>query len=148
MLALDGELFTTGRSEFFDNWRELPERTSKIILKIRLQGYETFALLDSGAAWSVLDAETAEAIGVDDSDGDPAELSTRRGTIPGKLVSAPVVLLAEEGEDLEVNATFFVSAEWPPGRVFLGYSGFLERIRFALDPQANHFYFGPAGDLG
>jgi len=25
---------------------------------------------------------------------------------------------------------------------FLGYSGLLDRIRFALDPQANDFYFG------
>jgi hypothetical protein len=26
---------------------------------------------------------------------------------------------------------------------FLGYSGLLERIRFAVDPQQNNFYFGP-----
>jgi len=27
---------------------------------------------------------------------------------------------------------------------FLGYSGLLSNIRFALDPQANDFYFGPS----
>ncbi len=35
------------------------------------------------------------------------------------------------------------SSDWPPGKTFLGYSGLLDSIRFALDPQRNHFYFGP-----
>ncbi len=39
--------------------------------------------------------------------------------------------------------TFFICSDWPDGRTFLGYSGLLDSIRFALDPQANHFYFGP-----
>jgi hypothetical protein len=34
-----------------------------------------------------------------------------------------------------------VSAEWL-APTFLGYMGLLERIRFAIDPQANQFYFG------
>jgi hypothetical protein len=40
-----------------------------------------------------------------------------------------------------VEATFFVSPEWP-GKTFLGYKGFLDRLRIALDPPVNDFYFG------
>jgi len=35
------------------------------------------------------------------------------------------------------RATFFDSLD-------IGYCGFLERIRFAVDPQTNDFYFGTA----
>ena len=49
--------------------------------------------------------------------------------------------MADEGESCEVDATLFVSRDWVYGN-FVGYSGFLERIRFAVDPGANDFYFG------
>lgn len=35
----------------------------------------------------------------------------------------------------------WVSPEWRRGN-FLGYEGFLNRIRFAIDPSDNSFYFG------
>jgi hypothetical protein len=54
----------------------------------------------------------------------------------------PVLILADEGDSLEVDAVVFVSKDWPAGKNFVGYSGLLESIRVALDPQANHFYFG------
>lgn len=48
-----------------------------------------------------------------------------------------------EGEDYLSEPTVFVSRQWTLG-TFLGSSGLLEFMRFALDPQRNHFYFGPA----
>ena len=54
----------------------------------------------------------------------------------------PLTFEADEGAPLVTEATFFVSADWPEGMTFLGYSGLLDSMRFALDPQANHFYFG------
>ena len=54
---------------------------------------------------------------------------------------APVSLVADVGESPDLDATFFVSADWRQG-TFLGYSGLLERIRFAIDPYRNLFYFG------
>jgi len=32
-------------------------------------------------------------------------------------------------------------ADWP-GPNFIGYEGLLQRIRFAVDPETNLFYFG------
>lgn len=49
--------------------------------------------------------------------------------------------LATEGEDLTVQATWFVCPEWR-GPVVLGWKGSLERFRFALDPHEEFFYFG------
>jgi hypothetical protein len=51
-------------------------------------------------------------------------------------------LLADTGEPLDVPATVFVTPDWP-GPNFLGYQGLLQRIRFAVDPESNRFYFGP-----
>lgn len=70
------------------------------------------------------------------------KLSTRFGPMDGFLIRAPLTLIAEEGEDLHTEATFFVSAEWPERLSFLGYSGLLDSLRFAFDSQVNHFYFG------
>jgi hypothetical protein len=62
-------------------------------------------------------------------------------------VPVQLTLLADEGDSLDVDAAVFVATgdEYPVGRSFLGYAGLLERIRFALDPQTNQFYFGAAG---
>jgi len=52
-----------------------------------------------------------------------------------------LTLLADEGESFELDTTLFASREWSLGN-FIGYAGFLERIRFAVDPSTNDFYFG------
>ncbi|HEV7504319.1 MAG TPA: hypothetical protein VGS07_05375 [Thermoanaerobaculia bacterium] len=61
----------------------------------------------------------------------------------GVLARLQVQFLADDGENFTTEATFFISPDWPPGRTFLGYSGLLDAMRFAIDPQVNHFYFGP-----
>jgi hypothetical protein len=65
------------------------------------------------------------------------------GSKTGRLVRVGFSFVADEGEDLDTEGTFFVSPDWPRGLSFLGYSGLLDSVRFALDPQLNHFYFGP-----
>ncbi len=59
----------------------------------------------------------------------------------GALYRLPVRIHADEGESLEVEATVFLSPDWP-GPNFVGYQGLLQRIRFAVDPETNLFYFG------
>ena len=76
-------------------------------------------------------------------------MSTRLGRISGSLYRINISLLAEEnhGYDLTVESSIFVSKDWD-GPIVLGYRGFLERIRFALDPGVipgeQRFYFGLA----
>jgi len=106
------------------------------------------ALLDTGAEWSVIGGETMQILEEEFLTPDePFRMSTRLGTIDGALYRIPIRLLAEKGRgnDLTVESTVFVSDEWK-GPVVFGYRGFLERIRFALDPGITHgeqmFYFG------
>jgi hypothetical protein len=52
----------------------------------------------------------------------------------------PVEFEADEGSPLNVEATWFVADGWP-GPVVIGWKGCLERLRLALDPDQDTFYF-------
>jgi hypothetical protein len=146
MLKLDNLDFTTGRAKFFDQAPGTDEPTAKVYVPIGFSGVEghSLAQLDTGAAWSILQVPVAELLGVLDGDGHPTTVLTHGGPVKGRLERVPLTLVADEGSSLEVDATFLVSREWQGG-TFLGYTGLLEKIRIALDPPANLFYFGEAG---
>ncbi len=123
-----------------------------IAVKCRVGNLEEtdLALLDTGAEWSVIGSETAEIL--EDELDLPTEsftMSTRLGRISGSLYRINISLLSEDNPDydLTVESSVFVSKEWD-GPIVLGYRGFLERIRFALDPGVvpgeQRFYFGLA----
>jgi hypothetical protein len=142
--AADGSQFTVGRAQFVDRIDSATEDTTKISVKIEpiALGDMILAQLDTGAPWLVLHSDVAAAMALLDGDGPVVNLTTRSGMVTGRLERTTVNIPADEGDALEVEATAFVSPEWTAG-TFLGYSGFLERIRFAIDPQENMFHFGP-----
>lgn len=143
MLAfLDGRPFTTGKARFSDHANS-PADTAEIYVRIELQGFGAplLAQLDTGATWSVLNAEVAAELVLLDGDGEPIRLATRHGAVDGRLEEVGLTIVAENGRSLEVQAVVFVSPEWHD-HTFLGYRGLLERIRFALDPQESEFHFG------
>ncbi|HEY1307930.1 MAG TPA: aspartyl protease family protein [Vicinamibacterales bacterium] len=145
MLELSGNNFSSGRASFLDSPPDQQGRSARIYVKVAVPGIaETFlALLDTGAEWSILDREIAEEIGLTSVDGQPISLRHKEGTTDGKLVRTTMTMIADEGAALDVDATVFVPDNaWPTGKNFIGYSGFLENIRIALDPQNNHVYFG------
>jgi hypothetical protein len=139
----DGTEFAKGRSRFLDYPPGSPERTSKIFVKIQVESFDAvvFAQLDTGAAWSMLDAEVAEILSLLGGEGEPVTVSTRLGKVNGRLERTSLAIVADEGESISIDATVVVSPDWHAGN-FLGYSGLLERVRFALDPSDNSFYFG------
>lgn len=150
MLQLGGEAFTIGRARYRDHRPKHPEPTAKIHVRIRIGDLpaDLLATLDTGAAWTCLDPELAGNAGVlEDGEAVTVQLQTPFGRFNGRLVRVPLKILAdhEQGRTLDVVATAFVASDpgWPAGRTFLGYTGLLERIRFAVDPGANYFYFGP-----
>ena len=146
MLTLAGGAFTCGRAKFADSSPHVIEPTAKIYVRLRFGSLtqDLLAQVDTGAAWSVLAPDIAQRIGIPLEIGDLARLSTRFGSKTGRLVRVAFSFVADEGEDLDTEGTFFVSPDWPHGLSFLGYSGLLDSVRFALDPQKNHFYFGPS----
>ena len=110
-------------------------------MQVEFDGVRVLAMLDTGAAWSVLNAELAVDLELFDRDGVPETISSRIGRVHGKLVRAMTTLVADDGDSVEVDSTVFVSRDWSAGN-FIGYTGLLERIRFAIDPQDNAFIFG------
>jgi hypothetical protein len=150
MLKLDKVDFTCGRAVFVDSLKDLEEPTAKVFVKICLEGRIDagfYAQLDTGAAWSVLDPAIAKGLGLIGTGSSrtllTTRLRTRFGTFTGNLIPLDLTFLAKDGRHLDTSAHFFITPDWPEGRTFLGYSGLLDSIRFALDPQRNHFYFGP-----
>jgi hypothetical protein len=107
-------------------------------------------VLDTGAPWCVLNPELADAWKLVPEDAYmPASRLNIRGTpYPGHLVTVPLEIHTDIGENLAVSATIFIPT-LDPGEIwdapnFIGLNGFLERIRFAVDAMENAFYFGPA----
>ena len=137
----DGSVFATGMSSYLDEGPGHPGMTAGIHVRVKFEGVAVIALLDTGASWSVLRADLAQELGLLEQEGEPLTLSSRVGTIDGQLVSARIALLADDGESVELDSTVFVSRDWPAGN-FIGYSGLLERIKFAVDPGDNRFFFG------
>jgi hypothetical protein len=141
-LEANGRVFSTGRSRFLDS-DSRQEPTPKIFVKILAGNPQVLFLaqLDTGAAWSVLNAEIARMMGLFERPGPIVSLSSRSGVFHGTLVRTELTLVADEGESLDVETTLFASRDWTFGN-FLGYAGLLERVRFALDPAENDFFFG------
>jgi len=99
-------------------------------------------MVDTAAPWCIFKPGIGEYLSKRfDRVSDEISLSTRLGTFTGNLYRGPLLFPMLEGEPLDVEATVFVSSDWP-GENFLGYEGLLQRIRFAVDPEANLFYFG------
>jgi hypothetical protein len=143
--TLDGANFATGRTRFLDEDSTAYEGTAKIFVKIEPSnlGFYVLAQLDTGCPWSILNPTIADAMKLTDEEGQPEKLNTRFGIVDGQLKRTRVTILADDGDSIEVEATVFVPTEWSAGN-FLGYGGLLERVRFAVDPQENFFYFGPS----
>ena len=145
MLQLGQDRFSVGRAPFHDSHPGGDEASARVYIEVTVEGMEEpfLALLDTGASWSVIDREIAEEAGLIKAEGHDLRISHRNGTTDGRLVRTTMELVAEEGSALVVQATVFVPDEnLPPPVNFIGYSGFLERIRLGLDPQKRDVYFG------
>jgi hypothetical protein len=96
------------------------------------------ALLDTGSELSVVDNEVYQAFLDDDvllgSPVGTRKINTRLGNFEGTLYRVDVGLTADWGEDLVIEGTFLFCEDWK-GPTVLGFGGFLERIRFAIDPD-------------
>ena len=101
------------------------------------------ALLDTGAHYCILAPEIVESAGV--FLGEPIgwrTFQTAFGRIRGHLFPYSISLLAEYGEPLDIEVIAMVCKDWQ-APTYLGYTGVLDRIQFALQPHTNRIYFGP-----
>lgn len=141
LLRPDGSVFATGGSRYLDRDPHIPAENASVHVHVEFDGVPALAMLDTGAAWSVLHADLAAGLDLFDRDGETKTISTRIGRVQGRLVRTVTTLVADDGDSVDVDSTVFVSPEWRAGN-FIGYAGLLERIRFAVDPGTNAFLFG------
>lgn len=123
--------------------------------RCRLDGVAvtTNALLDTGAEWSVIGGDMAQLVEPYGSDTSIAiTYSTRLGLLEGHLYRLGVELVADQGQNLHVDATVLLMPSWPGPSVVLGYRGLLERVRFAMEPGVRDddqwWCFGGYGVMG
>ena len=146
LLFPNGDNFATGAIRYDYRSVTATETTNRIILEVKMQGIPTEAVVDTGAPYVICPPRVARQAGF--KGVEPLERLTmlvRGMRLEGGLIRLGITLEADEGENLTVDATAFVpdvEEYWGDFPAFLGLTGFLERIRFAVDPNTDTFYFG------
>jgi hypothetical protein len=139
--------FAIGFCSYSDSHYGLKEPLARIYVPFRPEGaaISFMALLDTGGHFCILGADVVEEIKDRLTESfRETTLVTARGRVRGELFRHSIHLLAERGEDLTIEATILVSPDWQ-GPSVLGYTGMLDRMRFAIDTRLNQFYFGSHG---
>lgn len=149
LTAPDGEPFTTGAMTYLYQPATPVENTSRILLPVRIENVFTIAALDTGAPFGICPPRLARQLALDPATAlEPKTMLIRGSWVTGSLHRLQISFPAEEGEDLQIDATLFVpTVDWEEGwgdlPCFIGMVGCLERMRFAVDPGRDQFYFGP-----
>lgn len=145
---LTGEPFTTGAIAYLYRPAHEWEQTSRILVPVEIEGVPVMAVVDTGAPYVVCPPQVAALAGLQPDEEQPVSLLAWHGDHTGFLFRRSIRFRAEAGEDAIVEATIFVpdaqsASAWDTGRrpFILGMGGCLERLRFAVDPGSDTFYF-------
>jgi hypothetical protein len=153
---LDGNTFAVGAIQYRYAPATPQETTNRIILPITIdvgKSITTQAVLDTGAPYGIITPDIAQAAGYTADLGlDRLTVGVRGFKLNGSLARLSITLQASIGQNLTVDTTAFIpdsdqvwgafATAWGEFPTFVGLSGFLERIRFAIDPTEDTFYFG------
>jgi hypothetical protein len=154
---MSDNILPTGFAEGVVEYRDYDpsQNHSRIMIPVRFGDYPNiiFAVMDTGAPWCILAPNLASRARIDYYSEEVIDyvLVIRGSTMRGLVhTNVPIHIDALKGQGVTVPSTVFIP-ELAPGQVwdlpnFLGLSGFLERIRFAVDPGNNLFYFGALED--
>ncbi len=137
--------FAKGAATYADSHPGWKDPHSRIYVKFRPKGVDQLvflALLDTGGHYCIFNEIVAASVSdlLTESLG-ATILRTAHGPVRGELFLHRVELLAEEGEDLDFEAVVFVAPDWRAPS-YIGYTGALERLRFAVIPESNRIYVG------
>lgn len=146
----NGDLFSTGVITCdIQPLDQSQSDNNRIILSVEVGGTMTNAVLDTGGIYCILHPAAAEQVQFDPSEAIGDRSVRIRGVkYPGTLYKAILEIHAREGADLQQLVTVFVpettAEEWGEMPSFLGLTGCLEFLRFAVDPLNFQFYFASA----
>ncbi len=147
LMFQDGRSFAQGAYNYLYRPVSSGETTPRIIIEVQIEGVQAQAIVDTGGAYLVCDPQIADLLGLDPADALGTDrLSIRGVSVPGSIHRIFLTLLAHEGQSMKIEVTAFVphpepSLKWDLPS-FMGLSGCLERLRFAVDPITDTFYFG------
>jgi hypothetical protein len=143
-----GSEFTTSLVRYAYKPATVGETTDRVHIRIEVSGIRAEAVLDTGAPYCVMAPWLAAVAGIGAEGGlEDVTMVVRDSKITGQLHRVQLRLLADEGEDVEVDAVTIIADEreaFAMGDLpcFIGMRGCLEAIRFALDPANDLFHFG------
>jgi hypothetical protein len=148
-----GEAFATGAALYNYRPATSAETAPRIVLAVAVGAYETSAFVDTGGLYFICAPPFARRLRLDHGQGQPASdrIRWRGESLKGVLHRLPLTLLAGEGENVTIEVTAFVPRvgrhqEWNDQLpCVLGMQYCLERLRFAVDPEHDMFYFGEFG---
>lgn len=142
----NGDSFATGAFPLKYGPATETETTNRIVIPVEIQGIRTWAVVDTGAPYVICAPKVAADAGIDPASAlERKTMLIRQMRLDGFVYRLNLKLKAEVGEDLDVDGTVFVPEVeefWGDFPSFIGLAGFLERIRFAIDPNTDTFYFG------
>lgn len=144
----DGTPFATGSTPY----NFVPAKddiTPRILLQVEFEGVLSTAIVDTGAPYAICSPLIAQLIDLEPSAAlREMTIQVRGMQVRGNLYRLTLSFPADEGETLIVDSTAFVpdpqsSLAWGNFPSFIGLTGCLERMRFAVDPTSENFFFGP-----
>ena len=140
--------WSTGNAEFGPH-RFPSDDMVMVGVKCRIENFKQHqtAFLDTGAELPMIGGEIARRLENWPIARENVTMKTREGPMSGPVIRMTITLIADEGEDLPLESSVLLAQEWSGPAIILGYFGFLDRLRFALDPglrptDARIFYFG------
>jgi len=142
----DGRIFATGKAGY--QYRPVSQQDdNRILLQVRIDDLPLLAVVDTGSPYVIIQPAYARLMSLDSSPAlDEKRLRIRGNLFRGSLHRLPLLIPAVEGESMQLEVTAFVpqtdEETWGDLPSFLGMMGCLERLRFAVDPQGDVFYFG------
>jgi hypothetical protein len=150
----DDRIFSCGSCSYEYRPATVREDAPRIMIQVQVQGRDTIAMVDTGGLYLLCSPELAELLDLDNApvvEKDVRLAIPRYGKVTGSLCLTSLALLAEEGSGLELEVTAFVPQHWvsldqDQPLAIMGLWRCLEKIRFAVDPSSDTFYFGTLGD--
>jgi len=145
----NGDPFCTGETPCEIRPVRHLEDANRILVQVEIEGFSTTAVIDTGGVYLIANPEIAQSLPFDPEQAiSECTLSIRGVSFSGRLHRGVMTIDAENGNSLQQEVTIFVpnatEEEWGELPTFLGLTGCLEFLRFAVDPQLERFYFASA----
>jgi hypothetical protein len=116
-----------------------------VIIGIDVRGRDDaarkIAVIDTAATYTIMNPVDWCLLGLEGAPGERITIGSRYGPIRAIVHRTALAIVAECGDDVEVeDVCVALAPEWPDP-IFLGLRNMLDKIRFAVDPIGKKFYF-------